>query len=238
MKLGPTPLKCPHCGKWARSPEEVKIRKHQSFKRIVIISIITVSVIIGCIIIPSLITKSLYPLADFKADMKFTDFLLDENYTGHENCNITFMAIGGYHYNDFNDLSIRLNFPDFCHIDVVKIHPEITDYEYLGWYNSQGMHHIDYSTMDFEFDPHVDGVEYCINLKITWDYFDIRFQKYESSLNHHEYIDYVLPDQHETFNHLTDFHLNGYNPEEYRFNMYINEKQVDWNPIWEGRDKW
>ncbi|GAG68007.1 unnamed protein product, partial [marine sediment metagenome] len=74
--------------------------------------------------------------------------------------------------------------------------------------------------------------------EITWDYFDIGFQKYESSLNHHEYYPYVLPDKHETFNHLTDFTLNGYCSDEYKFNIYINEEEVDWNPIWEGRNKW
>lgn len=31
MKLGPKPIKCPHCGEWARSPEEVKKINHQAF---------------------------------------------------------------------------------------------------------------------------------------------------------------------------------------------------------------
>ena len=241
MKLGPKPIKCPYCGKWARSPEEVKKINHQVFKTSIIISIIMTFALIGCIIVPSMIeNKILYPLPDFKADMKFSDFLLDENYTGHENCTITFMATGGYHYSDFNDLYIRLNFPDFCHINIIEIYPEITEeyYAYEGWYSQGVHHHIDDSTISFEFDPHLDGIEYRINLEITWDHFDVRCQKYESSLNHHEYHLYVLPDRHETFNHLTDFTLNGYSPEEYRFNMYINEEQVDWSPIWEGRSKW
>lgn len=239
LKLGPKPLKCPHCGEWARSPEEVKKIRHKASLFAFKFAIVSIVIIMFVITVPSVIHNSvLYPLADFEADISFSDFSSDENGSCSEKCNITFMATGGYRYSDFNDLYIRLNFPDFCNVAIIKVIPNISavdyNYSYVGWYSGGIQHHIDYSTLEFCFDPYFDGVIYLISLEVIWDDFDVRANKYGSSLNHQDYWPYVLPDRHETFNHLTDFILNGYSPDEYRFDIYIEDVQADWYPIWEG----